>query len=237
VDSCSVKPSPFYAVSHVADAIERTVCSLTDRPEAFPVCGPLVCPIHEVLLGYPWALLPNRTGSVKGLRGFVPVSIVQWPPPGTPLWRSTITNATMTALDASGRKLECWWQVRVPALKELGSAIINVRNGTYNETIRFKGYGRGHVYKLKGRARDSLRGRGSSVGAGIRDPSDKQTGRSLTISESEDRGSVLVPKVKVQFSESNVSDIKLDVYVSRNDQPNVLTFLAYGQTNDVLISL
>lgn len=195
--------------------------------------------MYEVLLGYPWALLPNRTGSVKGLRGFSPVSISQWPPPGTPLWRSTTTNATMTAIDASGRKLECGWQVRVPALVELGSATVNIRNGTYNETIRFIGYEKrpGLVFKLTGRASNKVRGRGSSIGAVIRDPSNKQTGRSLTIKESEDRGAVRIPKVKVQFSASNISDIKLDVYVSRNDQPNQLTFFAYGQPNNIFFYL
>jgi hypothetical protein len=213
------------------------VCSLTSLPEALPFCDPLVCPVDEVLLGYPWALLPNRTGSVKGLRGFAPVIVTQWPPAGTPLWRATTTNVTITALDASGRKLECGWQVRVPALVNLGMTSLNVRNGTYNETVRFVGYGLrlGQVFKLTGRARDKLRGGGSSVGAEIRDRSNKQTGRPLTIKEDEDRGAVPVPRVQVKFSEStNVSDIKLDVHVSRNGQPNLLFFYAYGQTNDVL---
>jgi hypothetical protein len=211
--------------------IEHAVCQFSSLPEALPFCGPLVCPVDETVLGYPWALLPNRTGRVKGIRGFAPVSVSQWPPPGTPLWRNTTTNVTMTALDSSGRKFECWWNVVVPPLSPLGSATFHVRNGTYNETFRFVGIYdiTGQVYKLKGRASNKVRGRGSSVGAEIRDSGHKQTGRKLTIPENKDRGAVEVPKVAVEFSDKNLSDITLDVHVTRNDQPNQLTFVAYGQ--------
>jgi hypothetical protein len=239
IDSCAVTPSSFYPLSHVAGELERTVCAFSDLPHALPFCGPLVCPMDEAVMGYPWALLPNRTGSVKGIRGFAPASVHQWPPPGTPLWRNTTTNVTMTAIDATGRTAECRWKLYVPPLVEIGFASFSIRNGTYNETLRFSGLAllSGQIFKLTGRARDKVRGGGSSVGAVIRDTSNKQTGRPLSIPENKDRGAVAVPKVKVQFSNLNVSDVQLDVqldvHVSWNDQPNQLTFVAYGQRNDV----
>jgi hypothetical protein len=152
IDSCAVTPSSFYPLSHVAGELERTVCAFSDLPHALLFCGPLVCPMDEAVIGYPWALLPNRTGAAKGIRGFAPASVHQWPPPGTPLWRSTTTNATMTAIDAAGRTAKCRWKVYVLPLVEIGFAVFDIRNGTYSETLRFSGLALrfGQIFKLTG---------------------------------------------------------------------------------------
>lgn len=75
--------------------------------------------------------------------------------------------------------------------------------------------------------------RGSSLATVIRGTSNKHTGRPLAILKNNDRGSVPVPKVTVQFAKPNVSDITLDVNLDRNDHPNQRTFLAYDQTRNV----
>jgi hypothetical protein len=110
---------PDYAVrvSHVADWIERNTCVLSS--DALPFCPQLVCPSDQHLVGNPWVLLPNGTGST---RGFDLVRVTQWPPPGT--------------LDGAGREFGCVWRVLVEPYKALSDMVLDPPNGTDNTNGR-----------------------------------------------------------------------------------------------------
>jgi hypothetical protein len=229
-------------VSHVADWIERNTCALSEAKEALSFCPDLVCPNDARLLGYPWVLLPNGTGSVVGIQGFDPVRVTQWPPPGTPLWRGTTTNVTMTAIYAAGRKLECVWVVLVAPLVELGQLDLDLPNGTYTTSGQFQRTApqaiTGRNYKMSGKTGDQLSGSGSSAAAKLRHPSDKYTGRPLRLkqklNQNETKGRISVPRVPLDFGGSNTSDVELVVKVVRNARANNATFKVYGQVLEYL---
>jgi hypothetical protein len=232
---CIGDNSHYLRVAYVADWLERNTCALSEEKEALPFCPDLVCPIDARLLGYPWALLPNGTGSVAGIRGFDPVGVSQWPPPGTPLWSNTTTNVTMTAVDAAGRELECVWYVLVAPLEELGRMHLDLPNGTYTTSGQFQRYAQalsGRIYKMSGKTSDQLRGSGSSAAAKLRHPSDKYTGGPLTLrresKQNETKGSISVPRVPMSFVDGT-SDVELVVDVVRNARDNNATFKVYGQ--------
>lgn len=232
----------FLRISFFADWIQRNVCALSDERESLPYCPELVCPRDARLLGYPWALLPNGTGSTFGIRGFDPVRLTQWPPPGTPLWRNTTTNVTITAFDASDRMVECIWHVHVPPLEEVGTVAVDVPevpNGTILKSGKFSnnfgGYGMvGRVYKLSGRTADQVRGGGSSIKANLQKPSGKFAG-TLKLQENRTKGAVAVPSVPLRYSLSETtSDVSLEVQAERLVQANTVTYKAYGQIQEFL---
>jgi hypothetical protein len=228
--------SNFVRVSPFSDWITRNVCALSDMRETLPSCPDLVCPRDARIAGYPWAALPNATGSVLGIRGFHPVIVTQWPPPDTPLWRNTTNNVTITAEDAVGRQLSCTWLVHVPPLEVVGTIFVDVPetlNGTATRSGRFSRSGGagigGRVYKLSGRTSDQVRGAGSSIRAGLRKGSDKYTG-TLRLQENHTKGSVVVPSVPIRYGwDSFTSDVDVDVLAERLAQANTLTLKAYGQ--------
>jgi hypothetical protein len=125
-------------VSPLAEWLERNICALSVTGAELSICPLLICPEDATLFGYPWVLLPNGTGSVRG-RGFDPVRVTQWPPPETVLWRDTTTKVVITAYDAGETPRNCTWNVRVPPLVELGSQTVNVRNGTFTDKFRLSG--------------------------------------------------------------------------------------------------
>jgi hypothetical protein len=224
-------------VSHVANWIERNACALSVWKETLPYCPELVCPSDARLLGYPWALLPNATTSVTGIRGFDPVRVTQWPPPGTPLWRNTTTNVTMSAVDAAGRQLDCVWTVLVAPLVELGEMRLDLPSGTYTTNGQFQRVAQalsGRIYKMKGSTSDKMRGAGASTTAKLRKGSDKNTGKPLTLKRNETKGSISVPSVPLIFEESGTSDVELFVQVVRNAQANEATYKVYGQVQEYL---
>jgi hypothetical protein len=233
---CGIEPSYFVRVSHIAAWIERNTCALSSEKEVLPFCPDLVCPYDARLLGYPWALLPNGTGSVVGIHGFDPVRVTQWPPPGTPLWRGTTTKVTMSAVDAAGRELECVWYVLVAPLVELGEMWMYLPQGTYTKRSRFlpsRIACIGRIYKMTGRAADRVRGIGSSAAAKLRHPSDKYTGKKLALKRNEKKSSISVPRVPLSFADG-MSDVSLVVEVVRNARSNVATYKVYGQVLEEL---
>jgi hypothetical protein len=231
-------------------------------------------------------MLPNRTGSVRS-RGFEPVRIHQWPPPGTPLWRNTTTQVSFTAYDEWNNTHQCVWHVHLPPLVEIGSRRVALGIGTYNESLLFEGDVGGVVHLMKAqlerpfvavgsaspgerlpgssptqrlplrspgerlrrrgspgerfrrsrspgerllsRQRDKLWRAGSGVGLIMRDRNHKQAGHPLTMQENDVTGAVRVPKVEVQFSSLNTSDVSVDLQVTQNGQTNLLSIIAYGQ--------
>jgi hypothetical protein len=234
---CLDKSADYLRVSYVADWLERNTCALSEEKEALPFCPDLVCPIDARLLGYPWALLPNGTGSVVGIRGFDPVQVTQWPPPGTPLWRGTTTNVTMSAVDAAGRELECVWTVLVAPLVELGQMNLELPNGTYNTSGQFQRSANaltGRIYKMKCSTSDQLSGSGSSAAAKLRHPSDKNTGKKLILKRHEKNGSISVPMLPLSFEGSSTSDVELVVEVVRNARNNNASYKVYGQVLEYL---
>lgn len=157
------------------------------------------------LLGYPWALLPDGTQSVFGIRRFSPVVVRQWPPAGKPLWRGTTTNVTLTAVDASGREAECRWEVTVAPLVRIGTLRLDLPalpNGTYTRTspfIRNNDVLIAQIYKLKGQKGSRLRGYGSRLISKLYDGSNKQTGKALKITDERTKEAINVPQVPVAF--------------------------------------
>jgi hypothetical protein len=229
-------------VSHVADWLESNICALSSEKDKLPFCPDLVCPNDARLLGYPWVLLPNGTSSVAGIHGFDPVRVSQWPPPGTPLWRNTTTNVTMTAVDAAGHQLECVWVVLVAPLVELGQINLDLPNGTYTTRGQFQRTAvqaiSGRIYKMSGMTSDRLRGTGSSATARLLHPSDKYTGRPLILKReskhNETKGRISVPRVPLGFGDGNTSDVELVVEVVMNARDNNATFKVYGQVQEYL---
>jgi hypothetical protein len=227
-------------VAQVADWIERNACALSERREELLFCPELVCPADTRLLGYPWAVLQDGTTSVTGLRGFNPVNITQWPPPGTPLWRNTTTNVTITAFDTEGRRAECTWYVFVAPLVKLGTMtmpLASLPGSTYTKTGRFlrdRNVISGRIYKMSGRTSDKLKGSGSSVEARLGRGSGKNTGRALVFNQSQTRDEIEVPDVPIQFDRSDESDVKLSVRVVRNARQNRVTYNVYGQVQDFI---
>jgi hypothetical protein len=230
----------FVRVSNVADWIERNACALSEKREELLFCPELVCPADARLLGYPWAVLQDGTTSVTGLRGFNPVNVTQWPPPGTPLWRNTTTNVSITAYDTAGRRAECTWYVFVAPLVKLGTMtmpLASLPGSTYTKTGRFQRDNKvisGRIYKMSGRTSDKLRGSGSSVQARLGGGSGKQTGRALIFNESQTSDEIEVPDVPIQFDRSDESDVKLSVRVVRNARRNSVTYDVFGQVQDYL---
>jgi hypothetical protein len=180
---------------------------------------------------------------VKGCKeGFAPVRVTQWPPPGTPLWRNTTTDVTITATDASNRRLECVWKVSVAPLVELGEismALPSARNGTYTKTGQFllsywhRASLNGIVLKMKGQLQGKLSGRGSSIGGRLRRGSNKLSGR-LTFNQTRTKGGISVNKVPIEFSSFNVSDVRVEVRVRRTMRRNNVTYKVLGQVRNSL---
>jgi hypothetical protein len=242
----------FSRLSPVASWVEHNLCALSESREGFSFCPPLVCPHDARLIGYPWALLPNGTASVLGIRGFMPVRATQWPPPGTPLWRNTTTNVTITAFDASERTFECIWHVHVPPLVELGYTTFKLPsfpNGTIQKSssLRLRGFTfkTGRIYKMSGITADRIKSQGTRLNGGLH-KSGKLTGAILRLLQNRTKGAIAVPKVKVEYSLSQpelgdesdshldvpvnaTSDVKVHVELSRNANANNVTYRVYGQ--------
>jgi hypothetical protein len=62
----------------------------------------------------------------------------------------------------------------------------------------------------------------------MRDQSNKQTGRLLTILANEKKAEGYVPGVDVAFSQAGKSDVTLEMKVTKNQEGNRLTVTAYG---------
>lgn len=223
-------------VSQVADWVERNVCALSDRRDELPFCPELVCPADARLLGYPWAVLQDGTSSVNGIRGFDPVNVTQWPPPGSILWRNTTTNVTIVAVDAEGRKAVCTWYVFVAPLVQLGTMTMDLANlpgSTYTRTGKFRRDNSvlsGRIYKLSGRSSDTLSRKGSRIDTQFAGSS-KQTGRPLIFNQSQTSDEVEVNDVPIQFDRSDESDVNLSVKV-RNVPRSTVTYNVFGQVQD-----
>jgi hypothetical protein len=228
---CGAHPILFdYArVSHVKDWINRNLCAISEWREMLPFCPRLVCPHDARVLGYPWALLPDGTDSIIGIDGYAPVRATQWPPPGTPLWRDTVTNVTITAFDASGQKLECIWNVHVPPLVEVGNISFPVHtDGQSVDLVSSQLGGSGRIYKMTGRANQRLSGADSSVHARLRKGSDRFTG-SVHLTKNRTRGATVFPALDVRYSNYMVTDVKLEVQVRRVTKAATVIYKLYGQ--------
>jgi hypothetical protein len=223
------QPSTHFRVPPVADWIERNVCALSDSLGELPFCPALVCPRDARLLGYPWALLPNGTSSIQGAQGFEPVRAIQSPPPGTPLWRDTTTNVTITAFDALGIQLECIWKVDVPPLVEVGVVEIPVTDD--GPAVHLFGSdlgGNGRIFKMTGRLVDRLRGSGGSVNSRLRKGGDKYTG-SIRLANNRTRGAVAFPTLDVKFSNFAVPGVQLELEAKRVTKAVTVVYKLYGQ--------
>jgi hypothetical protein len=222
-------PSEFVRISHATDWIERSLCAISENRAALSFCPPLVCPFDAHILGYPWALLPNGTGSVFGLHGFDPVHVVQWPPPGTVLRFNTTTNVTITAVDASERVLDCVWRVHVPPLVQVGQLSFDVHSD-YKDTVvaRSDVGGTGRIYKMTGRLNERLRGLGASVKARLVKGSGKQTG-SLHLNATKKTGTIAFPSLNVQFVNYEVDDTTIQVETERVTKAATVEYKLYGQ--------
>jgi hypothetical protein len=223
------RSSEFVRVSHAANWIERSLCAISDFREDFSFCPQLVCPPDTRVLGYPWALLPNGTGSVYGIHGFDPVRIVQWPPPETVLWKNTTTSVMFTASDASGNTLECTWSVHVPPLVQVGRIEFGVHFDSVDSVIAPSDVGgSGRIFKMTGRLTESLRGAGASVRARLVKGSGKQTG-SLNLNDTEKTGTIAFPWLDVQFSNFQVDDTELRIKTKRVTKATTVEYKLYGQ--------
>jgi hypothetical protein len=202
--------------------------------ESLPHCPALVCPGDLRLLGYPFAELPNGTASTAAIHGFTPVRLTQFPPPGTPLWRNTTTDVTISAVDSDNRTLECTWSVSVAPLVQLGTVNLTLPsrpNGTFLRTGRFRGspdVRSGIIYKMSGALQDRLQGRGSRVSAALRRGSNKQSG-DLPLEEGEVKGRIGVPSVQIKYSTYSKSDVQVSVTGSRTDRRNHISYKVFGQ--------
>lgn len=230
-DFCGLdkEPSSYDRIPPVADWIERNVCGLSESPGELPFCPALVCPHDARLIGYPWALLPNGTGSIKGTQGFDPVRVIQNPPPGTPLWRDTTTNVTFTAFDAAGNQLTCTWIVEVPPLAVVGELEFPIYDDRTSVRLFGSVYGgNGKIFKMTGRLSDRLRGSGASVSARLRKGGDKYTG-TLRLANNQTRGAVAFPTLDVKFSDFKVLGVELEVQVKRVTKAATVVYKLYGQ--------
>jgi hypothetical protein len=225
----------FVRISHIADWLIHNVCALSDDRETLAFCPDLVCPADTLLMGYPWAELPDGSMRVEALHGFSPVVVSQYPPAGTPLWRNTTTKVTFWATDSLNRTLECIWRVTVPPLTELGEASLrippgnSVGNGSF--TLTHGGALTGSIYKLKGGLQDYLRGAGSSISARLRKGRrGDQYGGSLKIVENRINETLRYKRRDpVDFSRFRSNDVRLEVSTQKNAKRNVATFKVFGQ--------
>jgi hypothetical protein len=225
----------FVRVSQIADWLIHNVCALSEDREALAFCPDLVCPADRTILGYPWVELPDGTRLTKALHGFSPVTVSQFPPAGTPLWRNTTTKVTVMATDSLNRSLECIWNVTVPPLVELGQATLTIPPGNSSDIGFFDlTHGTaltGSVYKMKGGLQDSLRGAGSSIGARLRrGRRGDQYGGSLKIVENRINASVRTKRRDpVGFARYGSNNVRLEVSTRKNAKRNRAKFKVYGQ--------
>jgi hypothetical protein len=122
----------------------------------------LLCPNEEVVLGYPWAKIPNGTRRLKFFGGFKPVTFTQDPAPGT-LFNAS-RHVAITAVDVSGQAKTCAWTLEFPRSEEIGWAGADLEIGNHTSKRHFfcnLFYGlksRGLALKMTAEATEKLAG-------------------------------------------------------------------------------
>jgi hypothetical protein len=206
-----------------------------------PFCPDLVCPADTRVLGYPYAELPDGTTGVKGLRGFTPTRITQWPPPGTVLGKDSTTAVVITATDKANRALQCVWRVIVPPLVVIAEVKKEVLIGTYNGTHNFTytehgvfsraegGAYLGSIFKMNSRLAKELRGKGKRDA--VPSSSNPNNGQ-LTVGPNQTKAKSLLEHpihVELDLASNDIPNITLKTEVFDNTDLNNDTVKLFGQ--------
>jgi hypothetical protein len=108
------------------------MCTLTSD-DGVLLCPKLVCPAEERVLGYPQAIVPDATDRIKTSSGFKPRKVVQSPPAGSLMNRST--KVLVTAVDESDQAESCEWMLTYPMMETITELYEDIDIGTYERDI------------------------------------------------------------------------------------------------------
>jgi hypothetical protein len=239
--ACGSAGTWLISIARYADIIEHTACAMSSFE--LPFCPDLVCPADSRVLGYPFAELPNKTSEVKGIRGFAPTRVTQWPPPGTVLGQDSTTSVLITATDASKNKtLQCVWRVTVPPLVVIGEVRQRLEIGTYNSTANITlnevlkqvgaGAYTGSLFKMSSKTADGYKGDGARQQARPKPKSSGPTDGQVTIRENQTRSSNIFEyplPVELDLARDAIANITLETEVLGNRQLNNNTVKLLGQ--------
>jgi hypothetical protein len=239
--ACGKRKTDLQSIAYFADFIERNTCSLSSLSHSLAFCPDLVCPTDARVLGHPFAELPNGTSRVRGIRGFAPDRVTQWPPPGTVLGSGTTNSVIMTAVSALNQTLQCTWTVVVPPLVVIGEVRQRLDIGSYNSTANITlnevlkqaggGSYTGSVFKMRSTTAHGYEGKGASHHVKPRRTSGKTDGQ-VTIRENQTRASNFfeIPlSVELDLSRADIANISLQTEVFLNRQLNNNTVMLLGQ--------
>jgi hypothetical protein len=234
-------PKSFLRVSTFAEWIRQHACSLTDDSIS-PLCPPLLCPNKDVVLGYPWAKMPNATRRLKYFHGFSPVTVTQGPAPGT-LFNAS-TDVTISAVDVSGHAKTCAWTVEFPPVEEIGWLGTYLENGSHTSKERFYGggsYGRkshGLVVKMTAEASNKFTG-SEAITARLQKGKIVYNG-TLALSKSRRRATLRFQSpVRVFFTlpsdwgGDHLSDVMVKIVWKNIKQENDVLFTLIGQNKAI----